>query len=134
MSHVQLTYDGTQHCTAVQDPNAKTVAIDCPKSGNGEEFYPDNLVGAGLAGCMLLSMGAVAQRDHIDISGTKVDVNVSMADKPDRHIGEIDVTVSMPKAFSPAERQKLEKGAAACPIKHSFRPDTKIVTRFEYPA
>ena len=132
MSKIQMKYDGEQHCTGSQ-PNGKTVAVDCPYTGKGEEFSPGNLVGAGLAGCMLLSMGAVAKRDEIDISNTEVEVEITMVDKPETRIGLLDVKVSMPRDYSDTDRTKLERAAAACAIKHSFRPDVKIATRFEYP-
>ncbi len=69
---IHMKYDGDQHCTGLQ-PNGKTVAVDCDRTGKGEELFPDNLVGTGLAGCMLLSMGGLAKRDGIDISGTEVE-------------------------------------------------------------
>ena len=53
-----------------------------------------------------------------------------MADKPETRIGAIDVTVRVLKDDLPeAARKSLQKAAAACPIKHSFRPDTRISTR-----
>ena len=38
MSKLQITYDGSQHCTALQKAQGKTVAIDCPYAG-GKEFF-----------------------------------------------------------------------------------------------
>ncbi len=129
---IHMTYDGDQHCTGSQ-PNGKMVAVDCDRTGKGEELYPDNLVGAGLAGCMLLSMGGVAKREGLDISGTEVDVDISLVSQPERRIGAIDVKVNMPRNYSEADRVKLERAANACPIKHSFRPDVRLSTKFQYP-
>lgn len=61
MTQLSTTYDDTQHCTAVDAAKAKSVAMDCPYTGKGEELSPGNLLEAALAGCMLMSMGAVAQ-------------------------------------------------------------------------
>jgi uncharacterized OsmC-like protein len=76
MSELRISYDAIQHATALQGPQGKTVAMDaCPATrGEGEEFSPMNLVGSGLAGCMLFSMGMVALQDKLDISGVRVDV------------------------------------------------------------
>jgi uncharacterized OsmC-like protein len=82
MSKVQTTYDAPQHCGASRGPQGKTVGMDCPYTGKGEEFSPTNLVEAALAGCMLLSMGAPATRNELDISGTRVDVKISATEKP----------------------------------------------------
>ena len=133
-TQVRVTYDGDQHCTAVQQANGRTVAVDCPYTGGGAEFTPGNLVGAGLAGCILLSMGALARRAELDIAGTALDVDVQMIDRPEPRIGGIDVTVHVPRDFAPKDRQRLERAAAACPIKHSFGSETKIYTSFEFGA
>lgn len=131
MSQVQVTYDGDQHCTALSSKNGKTVALDCPVT-KGEEFSPGSLVAAGLAGCMLISMATFAERHGLDLSGTRVDVDMSMVNKPEVRIGAIKVTVRVPRDLPGTQRTGLEKAAAACPIKHSFRPDTEISTHFEF--
>jgi len=133
MSQVQVTYTGDQRCTALSVKNGKTVALDCPLT-KGEEFSPGSLVAAGLAGCMLISMATFSERHGFDISGTQVDVDMSMTDKPETRIDAIDVTVRVSKGVPETAQKSLEKAAAACPIKHSFCPDTKISTHFEFSA
>ena len=80
MSKVRVTYDAEQHCTALKESHGKTVAMDCPHTGKGEEFSPGELVGTSLAGCMFLSLGAVAQRNKLDISGARADVELLMTE------------------------------------------------------
>lgn len=136
MAKVSLTYDGFQHATSMQTERekarGKTVATDCPYTGKGEEFSPLELTGTGVAGCCLISMGTLAIRREIDISGTRLDIELSWTKKMDR-IGTINLTFTMAKNYSDKERMMLERAADACPIKHSFHPDTKITTQFIYP-
>ena len=131
MAQVEVTYDGDHHCTALSTKNGKTLALDCPVT-KGEEFGPGSLVAAGLAGCMLISMATFADRHGLDISGTRADVDLSMVGKPEARIDAISVTIRMPRDFADAERKSLERAAAACPIKHSFRSDIAISTQFEF--
>ena len=133
MSKVVTVYDEMQHCVSTKYPQEKTVGTDCPYTGKGEEFSPGNLVEAALAGCILLSMGPVAIRGELDLSGARVDVSISMADKPPMRFGAIDVTINMPRNFGEKDRAKLERAAEMCPIKHSFDPDIPITVRFNYP-
>ena len=133
MSKLQVTYDGSQHCTAKQKAPATTVAIDCPSTGGGKEISPLNLVGAGLASCMLLSMGTLARRDKLDISETRVDVELSLSDKPIKRIAAIDLTFNMPRNFAAADRVKLESAAHKCPISHRFYSEMPILVNFKYP-
>ncbi len=130
MNTLRITYDELQHCTVLREPQGNTVAMDCPYTGKGEEFSPGNLVGAGLAGCMLISMGTLALRDKIDISGTSVDVQMTQTDK---RIEAISLLFSMPRNFSAKERVKLERAAGLCPIKNSLHPDVTISVNYKYP-
>ena len=127
---LEVSYDGSQHCTAVLEPQGKIVATDCPYTGKGEEFSPMNLVGTGLAGCMLISMGTLAMRDQLDISGARVHVELVGSVK---RIETIDLIFTMPRNFSEVERIKLQRAAESCPIEHSFHPDIPITIRYDYP-
>lgn len=132
MSKLRITYDGDQHCTACREPHGNTVAMDCPYTGKGVEFSPGNLVGSALAGCMFLSMGAVAQRDQLDLTGACVDVELTNVEKPVSRIGSIDLAFTMPGHLTKTDRTKLERAAGFCPIKASFHPDVTITVSFNY--
>jgi uncharacterized OsmC-like protein len=136
LAKVSLTYDGFQHATSLQTERetarGKTVATDCPYTGKGEEFSPLELTGTAIAGCCLISMGTLAMRREIDISGTRLDIELSWTKKMDR-IGAINLIFTMARNYSDKEHMMLERAADACPIKHSFHPDTKITTQFIYP-
>jgi len=135
MSKLQTTYDRTQHCTTVQEGVGKSVAAGAGPShgGTGDELSPLDLVGGGLATCMLMAMGTLALRDKLNIAGTRVDIDISMTKEPIWRIGAIDLTFNMPQNFPTEARLKLERAAAACPIKHSFHPDTTVSASFIYP-
>ena len=130
MATLHITYDGFQHTTARKEPQGKEVAMDCPYTGKGEELSPANLVGSGLAGCMLISMGTLALRDEIDIQGTRVDIDVEQSEK---RIESISLKFNMAHPYTDEERIKLERAAGLCPIKHSFHPDTPISITYQYP-
>jgi uncharacterized OsmC-like protein len=103
----------------------------CPMTGGkGEEFSPADLVGAGLAGCMLLSMDVLAFRDGIDLTGTSIDVGVQLTEK---RIAAIDLEFRMPAGLVAEDRKKLERAAGACPIKPSLHPSIPIEVHFVYP-
>lgn len=133
MTGVRTTYDGPQHCSAHKESHGKTVAMDCPYTGKGEEFSPTNLVEAALAGCMLLSMGTLAVRNEIDISGARIEVKISVTDRPVMRFDSIDVEVTMPRDYSAKDRVRLERSAEACPIKHSFGSAIPISVTYSYP-
>jgi len=130
MSTLHVTYDGFQHCTARTEPQGKEAAMDCPYTGKGEEFSPANLVGSGLAGCMLISMGTLVLRDNIDINGTQADIEVVQSEK---RIEAIGLIFNMAHSYTEKERVKLERAAGLCPIKSSFHPETSISIEYRYP-
>lgn len=130
---LEVTYDDFQHCSAIRMPHNNQVSMDCPYTAKGEEFSPLNLTGVSLAGCMLLSMGTLAIRDRLDISGTKVDVQVTPKEKPTPMIDSIDLTFKMARDFSEKDRFKLERAAGLCPIKPSLHPDVTLNVSYTYP-
>jgi len=135
MSKLQAIYDERQHCTVVQEAKGKSVSADAcfAAGGKGDELSPAELVGAGLASCMLFTMGMVALKTGLDISGTIVDIDVSMNDNPVARIGGIGLLFIMPKPFTPTDRMKLERATGLCPIKPSLHPDIEIRADFSYP-
>jgi len=134
MKSLKLTYDGEQHATALREPHHNTVAIDCPFTARGDEFSPGNLLGISVAGCMLLSMGAVAQRDQLDLSGTIVDIELTETSEPYPHVDTITLAFDVPRDFEPTDRLKMERAAGLCPIKHSFGEDTVVTATYNYAA
>lgn len=132
MYTLKIEYDGSQHATALNEPHHNTVAIDCPFTGEGVEFSPTSLFGVSLASCMLLSMGAIAQRDGIDLKGTTVDIRFSGLDKTFPHVDSITLAFQVPQALPAAERRKLERAAALCPVRQSIDANTLVSTTFHY--
>ena len=133
MGDVSTSYDAPQHCSAVKHSKHKTVSMDCPYTGKGDEFSPTNLVEAALGGCMLLAMGAIAMRHGIDLSEARIDTTITGTDKPVMRFQSIDVQVAMPDGLSASQRAMLERAAEGCPIKHSFGSDIPLNVSYNYP-
>ena len=132
MYSLQVTYDGYQHATAVNEPHHNVVKIDCPYTGKGDEFSPASLLGISLASCMLLSMGAIAQRDQLDLKGTTVDISLEGMEQTFPHVDAINLRFRFPKDFDTPDRRKLEHAAALCPIMASIDEQTTVTTTFEF--
>ena len=132
MMDVQTTYDSLQHCTALKKSRSKTVSMDCPYTGKGEEFSPTNLVEAALGGCILMAIGAIAMRHRIDLSGARIDVGITSTDKPVMRFSDVDVEVHLPESLAERHRKMLERAAEGCPIKQSFGSDIPVRIRYRY--
>jgi uncharacterized OsmC-like protein len=134
MHSIKISYDGNQHATALKEPHHNVVAIDCPFTGKGDEFSPASLLAVSVASCMLLSMGAVAQRDHLDIKGAVVDVKLKGMEKTFPHVDAISMVFDIPQEFSDTDRRKLEKAAELCPVMASLDDETKVSVTYHYGA
>ena len=132
MYSLQVTYDGYQHATAINEPHHNVVKIDCPYTGKGDEFSPSSLLGVSLASCMLLSMGAIAQRDQLDIQGTTVDITLEGMERRVPQVDAINLRFRFPKDIAKPDRCKLEQAAALCPIMASINARTTVTTTFEF--
>lgn len=134
MNTVKLTYDSDHHVTAIMEPQHKIVSIDCPYTGDGAEFSPANLLSISLGSCMLLSIGTIAQRASLDLSGTTVNVRFEEVAKPFPHVAAIHYVIDIPRHFSAVDMRRIENAAELCPIKTNIGDNTEITVKFNYEA
>jgi putative redox protein len=135
---IDAVYEGQLHCRATHGPSRVELITDAPSDngGRGASFSPTDLVATALGTCILTTMGIVAQRNGIDIDGTRVHVIKEMVSQPVRRIGALRTTVIFPadKApkLSPQDRQRLEAAGLHCPVHRSLHPDVAAPIDFKY--
>src|SRR3954453_11604889 len=122
MVEISTTYQGQLRCTAVHGPSGNQLTTDAPKDnmGKGEAFSPTDLVATALATCVLTTMGIVAKRNNLDISGATARVTKEMVTAPVRRIGRLAVTVRVPRRLSADDQKRLENAAHTCPVHKSL--------------
>jgi putative redox protein len=135
MVTITATYAGALCCTAVHGPSGSTLQTDAPKDnqGLGRYFSPTDLVATALATCVLTTMGIVARRHGIELTGARVTVEKHMHDQP-RRIGRLPCEVRIAGAFTAEQRRLLEAAAHACPVHKSLHPDVDAPVRFVWEA
>ena len=134
MNTVKLIYDSDHHVTAIKEPQHKIVSVDCPYTGDGAEFSPANLLSISLGSCMLLSIGTVAQRANLDLSGTTVSVDFKEVAKPFPHVAAINYVIDIPRQLTAVDMRRIENAAELCPIKTNIGANTEIAVEFRYAA
>ena len=134
MVEITATYEGQLHCTATHGPSGATLPTDAPKDnmGKGEAFSPTDLVATALGTCMLTTMGIVAQRHNLDMTGATARVTKEMVSTPFRRIGRLALHVKMPKKLSDDDQQRLENAAHTCPVHRSLHPDVDAPITFTW--
>lgn len=126
---VDVVYLGDLRCEATHGPSRSVLTTDAPvdNHGRGEAFSPTDLVATALATCVATTMGIVAQRNQLDVTGMRIHVTKEMVTDGVRRIGRLPVTVVIPaekaQALSPDQRTKLEHAAHNCPVHRSLHPD-----------
>lgn len=126
-------YTGQKHCDIVHEPSGSRISTDAPKDnqGKGETFSPTDLVGVALGSCILTTMAIVAERDGIDFTTAKAEVEKVMADKP-RRIQALQVHITLPSFLKDNQRRKLEETAKHCPVHRSLSAEMQIPMTFTY--
>jgi putative redox protein len=81
---------------------------------------------------MLTIMGIAARTLHIDISGVTATVEKEMTAALPRRIQRLVVKIHVPNAPSPADREKLQRAADACPVHKSLHPDVQVPIEFTW--
>lgn len=128
-----VTYLGELRTEAVHVKSGTTILTDAPTDnhGKGEAFSPTDLVATALASCMISIMGIVSMKEGITpADGAKAEITKIMYADP-RRIGEIHVTVTMPKLnYSDKEKKMYEHAAFTCPVAKSLHPDIQQKIEF----
>ena len=135
---VEITaiYSGSLRCSATHGPSGSVVVTDAPadNGGSGAEFSPTDLVATALGTCVLTTMGLVAQRHDIDLSGMRVKVIKEMTQRPVRRIASLRTEIWVPAAAVPEQsnRDRLESAAGKCPVHASLHPEIDAPLVFHY--
>ncbi|MFL5730396.1 MAG: OsmC family protein [Cytophagaceae bacterium] len=135
MGQMKAVYLGQLRSEAEHLQSGNKILIDAPtdNNGRGEAFSPTDLVCSALASCMMTIMGIVANRENLDISGLKVDIEKIMAQNP-RKIAEIKLDFNMPSSVQLSDKQKevLKRAAHTCPVALSLDPSVKQTVNFNF--
>ena len=135
MVKINIVYEGDLHCRLTHGPSGSVIATDAPKDnmGKGEAFSPTDLAASALGSCMLTTMGIVAQRHSIDFKEASAEVIKEMITEPERRIGKLTVTITMPKGLDQTTRDLLERAAVHCSVHKNLSPTVEIPVKFIYP-
>lgn len=134
MSTLTNIYEGGLRTTLKHTRSGQTFITDAPPDnmGKGEAFSPTDLVCAALSSCMLTTMGIIAERDNIDMTGMTTEVVKIMASNP-RKIAEVQITLSHPNLVaSESQKQKLRNTALNCPVALSLHDSVKQTVIFNF--
>ena len=134
MVPISLTYLGDLRCEAVHGPSGVRLITDAPvdNHGKGESFSPTDLMATSYGTCMSTIMGIVAKRDGIALGRFTVAIEKHMTPAPPRRIARLVLRFAMPASLAPADREKLERAARACPVALSTSAEVQIEASFTY--
>jgi putative redox protein len=132
MVEIDVTYIGDKKCVALHEEGAELMT-DAPKDigGNASAFSPTDLVAAGLAACIVTTMGMYAERHNYELKGVKAHVIKEMNPSP-RRIGRLPVVVTMPASVPMELRAGLERVGHLCPVHASLHPDIDSPIEYRY--
>lgn len=135
MVKMHMVYEGNLRCRLTHGPSGSVILTDAPvdNMGKGQAFSPTDLFAASLGSCMLTVMGIFAQKNHINMAGTTLDVEKEMVVSPVRRIGKVTLVFKMAPGIEPAKRAALEQAGLDCPVHQSLGADVETPSRFEYP-
>jgi putative redox protein len=135
MVQQNITYLGELRCEAVHGPSSVHLITDAPtdNQGKGESFSPTDLVVTALATCIITTAGIIAQREHVNLEGTKIYAEKHMSTDSPRRIVKVVLDFDMPKSIPLNFRTKLKATAASCPVKQSIHPDVEVDMSFRFP-
>ncbi len=130
----EIEYLGGLRTSSVHLKSNNLIITDAPldNNGKGEAFSPTDLVSSALGSCMLTIMGILAEKEKIELKGTKLSVNKIMSSNP-RKIAEIKIDIEVPPiSITEEQKAKLINAAHTCPVALSLHPDVKQDITFKF--
>ena len=108
------------------------ITVDQPKSSNGTDQGVDSveLFNAAVASCAAFYGMTFLSRRIKDLKGLEVESSWSFAENPHR-VGEISLTVKLPRMISESERKGLLKSVEHCTIKNTLEHPPNILIRLD---
>jgi putative redox protein len=131
----KITYLGDLRTESIHLQSGNTIITDapCDNQGKGEAFSPTDLLATSLGACIMTIMGIKARDNHIDITGTRVEITKIMASDPPRRVAEVVVEFFFPeKPYSPEEKALVESVAGTSPVPLSLLPELVQTIRFHW--
>lgn len=134
MVEIHATYEGNLRCSATHGPSSSTLETDAPvdNHGKGERFSPTDLAATSLGTCMMTIMGIYAERNGIDLSGTKARILKEMTAELPRRIAKLTVELAIPLPADHPHRDAIERAGMGCPVFLSLHPEIEKAVDFRW--
>lgn len=125
MTRATCTYLGNLRCETRHEESGDNLLTDAPRDNQGEgaHFSPTDLVGTALLSCIITTMGIVAKRFDIDMTGLKGTVEKTMTPEGACRIARLAVVIDIPLPADHPEKARFERAATHCPVHLSLHPD-----------
>src|SRR5688572_21276097 len=96
-------YVGGLKTEITHGPSGAVIFTAAPvdNQGDGSSFSPTDLVAAGLAACVVTTMGIVAEREGIPFAGVRFSLEKHMRSDP-RRIDRVPIRIEMPAGLDAA--------------------------------
>jgi len=95
--------------------------------GTGLGPSPHELFPAALAGCVTVTLAAYARRKAWDLGDLSVEVDYDHRSTPRR----LETLIRMTGDLTPSQLERLEKVAAACPLRRSIETGFELVDQID---
>lgn len=128
MVEMEVLYQGELRCETAHGPSGMKLVTDAPvdNCGKGASFSPTDLVATALGTCMLTTMAIFAERQGMDLRGSRLRVRKVMTTEGPRRIDRLEVDLDMPLSRNHPLAGALERAALNCPVQKSLHPDVQI--------
>lgn len=114
----EILIDGQHHLVTDQPEEV---------GGTGLGPSPHELFPAALAGCVAVTLAAYARTKAWDLGELSVDVDYDHRSTPRR----LETSIRVTGDLTPSQLERLDKVAAACPLRRSIETGFELVDRFD---
>jgi len=124
---INATYMGDFQVELEHEKSQSKIKTDLPvdNGGQGRTFSPTDLFTGALSSCVLTIMGKLADRDNVDLKGTRIETQKHMQSSP-RKISKFSMKIIFPSHIDGNLKTKYLASIRTCPVHRSIDPNIEI--------
>ncbi len=124
---INATYLGDYQVELEHEKSQSKIKTDLPtdNGGQGRTFSPTDLFTGALSSCVLTIMSKLADRDNVDLTGTRIETQKHMRSSP-RKIGKFSMKIIFPSNIPDSLKNKYLASIRTCPVHRSIDPEIEV--------
>ena len=127
MSTISTIYKGDMEFEAIMGEHRLTVDVSPSRGGRGRGPRSTQLFAASLASCVAVFVASYCERNGLDATDLRVDLNYGEDDQEPTSLVDLEVVINLPHADVGDRLEAIRRVAEHCPVHETVEYSMKSI-------